>query len=162
MINSISYSRSIRSRITSRCKRPKKPQRNPNPNAAEVSISKLNDASFRANFSIASRRSSNWALSTGNKPQNTTGCEGLNPGRATSVPFFSWVIVSPTRVSRTCLMDAVIKPISPGPNSSMSCIFGRKTPKRSTWWVEWLDSILMRSPFFKTPSMMRTKTTTPK
>ena len=39
VIRSRSYSRSSRSRITSRCSRPRKPQRKPKPSAAEVSIS---------------------------------------------------------------------------------------------------------------------------
>ena len=132
MISSILYSRSMRSRITSRCSRPRNPQRNPKPKAADVSISELKEASFSASFSMASRKSSNSELSTGNSPQNTTGWLGLKPGNASSVPFFSCVIVSPTRVSRTCLIDAVIKPISPGPNASTCSIWGRKTPMRST------------------------------
>jgi hypothetical protein len=44
----------------------------------------------------------------------------------------SWVIVSPTRVSRTCLIDAVRKPISPGPSSAMSCHGGAEDAERST------------------------------
>ena len=43
----------------------------------------------------------------------------------------SSVIVSPTRVSATCLIWAVMKPISPGPSAAASAIFGRKTPMRS-------------------------------
>ena len=39
-------------------------------------------ASLRRSRDIASRRSSNWAASTGNSPQNTTGCAGLKPGSA--------------------------------------------------------------------------------
>ena len=162
MISSMSYSRSRRSRITSRCRRPKKPQRKPKPSAADVSISVLNDASFRDSFEIASRRSSNWALSTGNRPQNTTGCAGAKPGRASVQPFFSCVMVSPTRVSATCLIDAVRKPISPGFSASMGVICGVNTPIRSTGYVALVFIMRILSPFFSCPSMMRTKTTTPR
>jgi hypothetical protein len=62
-------------------------------------------ASFRASFSMASRRSSKSLVSTGKRPQKTTGTEGLKPGSAVSVGLRSWVIVSPTRVSRTCLIE---------------------------------------------------------
>jgi hypothetical protein len=41
-------------------------------------------------------------------------------------------MVSPTRVSATSLMDAVMKPNSPGPISSAGTIFGVKKPVRST------------------------------
>ena len=34
---------------------------------------------------MAARRSSNCAASTGNRPQNTTGCAGLKPGSACAV-----------------------------------------------------------------------------
>ena len=40
--------------------------------------------------------------------QNTTGWAGLNPGSASAVGRLSSVIVSPTRVSATCLIWAVI------------------------------------------------------
>ena len=58
---------------------------------------------------------------------------GLKPGRRVSAPLLLGVIVSPTRVSRTCLIEAVRKPISPGPSSSIFSICGRNTPMRSTW-----------------------------
>ena len=54
MIKSILNSRSIRSLMTSRCSKPRKPHRKPNPKANEVSVSKVNDESFNANFSIDS------------------------------------------------------------------------------------------------------------
>jgi hypothetical protein len=81
---------------------------------------------------MAARRFSNSAASTGKRPQNTTGCTGLKPGRAEAVGRRSSVMVSPTRVSATSLIDAVRKPTSPGPSSAASCIFGRNTPMRST------------------------------
>ncbi len=42
------------------------------------------------------------------------------------------VMVSPTRVSATSLICAVMKPISPGPSSASCSILGRKQPTRST------------------------------
>ena len=79
----------------------------------------------------ASRRSSNSEASTGNRPQNTTGCAGLKPGSGASAGRFSSVTVSPTRVSATCLIEAVKKPISPGPSLSRISCLGRKMPTRS-------------------------------
>jgi hypothetical protein len=35
-------------------------------------------------------------------------------------------MVSPTRVSATSLIEAVMKPISPGPSSSTSTLLGRE------------------------------------
>ena len=46
--------------------------------------------------------------------------------------LLSSVMVSPTRVSATSLIEAVRKPISPGPSSSSSTRFGVNTPTRST------------------------------
>jgi hypothetical protein len=43
----------------------------------------------------------------------------------------SSVMVSPTRVSATSLIEAVKKPTSPGPSWAISCIFGENTPTRS-------------------------------
>ena len=43
------------------------------------------------------------------------GDRGLEAGERVVAPLRSWVMVSPTRVSRTCLIEAVRKPISPGP-----------------------------------------------
>ncbi len=81
---------------------------------------------------MAARKSSNCAASTGNNPQNTTGMAGRKPGSAVLTGLRSSVMVSPTRVSATSLIEAVRKPISPGPSSSTSTIFGVNTPTRST------------------------------
>src|SRR5216684_2961599 len=56
---------------------------------------------------MAARKSSNCAASTGNSPQNTTGIAGRKPGSAAAAGLRSSVMVSPTRVSATSLMDAV-------------------------------------------------------
>ncbi len=81
---------------------------------------------------MAARRSSKSAASTGNRPQKTTGWAGLKPGSMWAVGRLSSVIVSPTRVSATSLIEAVMKPISPGPSASTVSIFGVMTPTRST------------------------------
>ena len=101
--------------ITSICKRPKNPHLNPKPKAAEVSASNEKELSLRLNFNKLSLSWLNSEESTGNKPQKTTGTDGLKPGRACSQGFLSSVIVSPTLQSDAVLMLAVIKPISPGP-----------------------------------------------
>ena len=63
---------------------------------------------------MAARRSSKLAASTGNRPQNTTGIAGRKPGSGSSTGLRSSVMVSPTRVSATSLIEAVMAPISPG------------------------------------------------
>ena len=57
VISSRSYSRSSRSRTMSMWRRPRKPQRKPNPSASEVSGSHDSAASLSVSFSSASRRS---------------------------------------------------------------------------------------------------------
>ncbi len=113
VMRSRSYSRVSRSWMISRCSRPRKPQRKPKPSAALLSVSKLNDASLRRSLYRLSRSFSKSAASTGNRPQNTTGWTSLNPGSASAVGRLASVIVSPTRVSATSLICAVMKPISP-------------------------------------------------
>src|SRR5216117_1731428 len=66
--------------MISRCSSPRKPQRKPKPNAADVSISNEKLASLRRNLPIAARSVSKSLASTGNRPQNTTGTSGLKPG----------------------------------------------------------------------------------
>jgi hypothetical protein len=44
---------------------------------------------------IESRSFSKSAASTGNRPQNTTGCTSLKPGSASVAPPLTVVIVSP-------------------------------------------------------------------
>ena len=73
---------------------------------------------------MAARRSSKSAASTGKRPQKTTGCAGRKPGSISVTGFLSSVMVSPTRVSATSLIEAVRKPISPGPS------FGRGQLRR--------------------------------
>lgn len=111
---------------------------------------------------MAERKSSKSAASTGKRPQNTTGWAGLKPGSALAVGRLSSVIVSPTRVSATSLMEAVMKPISPGPSASMATIFGVSTPTRSTWYFASVPIMRMVMPFFSVPSMTRTRTMTPR
>ena len=67
-------------------------------------------------------------LSTGNKPQNTTGLLGLKPGRGSVIAFDASHIVSPTFVSDNDLIPVIINPISPEFNSLMSVGFGVNTP----------------------------------
>ena len=81
---------------------------------------------------MAARRSSKLAASTGNSPQNTTGIAGRKPGSGSSTGLRSSVMVSPTRVSATSLIEAVMAPISPGPSSSTGVSLGVNTPVRST------------------------------
>ena len=55
------------------CSRPRKPQRNPKPSAAEVSGSYASAASLSLSLSSASRRSGYWEPSTGYSPEKTIG-----------------------------------------------------------------------------------------
>ncbi len=111
---------------------------------------------------MAERRFSNSAASTGNRPQNTTAWTSLKPGSIAVVWRLSSVMVSPTRVSATSLIEPVKKPTSPGPSASISAIFGRNTPIRSTPWTASAPIMRMVMPFLSTPSMTRTSTTTPR
>jgi hypothetical protein len=92
--------------MISRCRRPRKPQRKPKPSAADVSISNEKLASLSAACPWRAQILE-VAASTGKRPQNTTGCAGLKPGSASAQGFFS-VMVSPTRVSATSLIEAVM------------------------------------------------------
>ena len=117
---------------------------------------------MRRSFASDSRRSSNSAASAGKRPQNTTGTDGLKPGSGADAGLRSSVMVSPTSVSATALMPAVIKPISPGPSASAGRGFGVKVPTCSTWCT--VPAAIMRifMPFFSTPSMIRTRIITPR
>ena len=99
--------------------------------AADVSASKENELSFKLNFSSAFLSSGKSALSIGNKPQKTTGTDGLKPGRISSQGLRSSVMVSPTLASDTVLTPALINPTSPGPSSSIIVALGPKIPTRS-------------------------------
>ncbi len=111
---------------------------------------------------MAARRSSKSAASTGKRPQKTTDWTCLKPLSGSAVGFFSSVMVSPTAAWATSLIWAVMKPTSPGPNSSTGVFLGRKTPTRSIRWVEPFCIILTRWPVFSVPSKTRTSTTTPR
>src|SRR5690349_23959821 len=67
--------------------RPRKPQRKPNPSAADVSGSKWNDASLRRSFSSASRSSGYSLPSTGYSPAKTIDFISLKPGNGSDVGF---------------------------------------------------------------------------
>ena len=110
------------------CSNPRKPQRNPNPSAADVSGSKKNDASLRRSFSSASRSSEYSWLSTGYSPANTIGFSSLKPGNASAAGLLVSVIVSPIFASLTVLMFATTNPTSPGPRSSIGSGLGENTP----------------------------------
>ena len=56
----------------------------------------------------------------------------LEAGQGVGVPLRSSVMVSPTWVSATCLIWAVMKPTSPGPSLSTGTFLGVKTPICST------------------------------
>ena len=148
--------------MTSICNKPRKPQRNPNPSAADVSASNENELSFKDNFSSASRNAENSAVSIGNIPQKTTGTDGAKPGSAVSQGLRSSVMVSPTLASATLFTPALIKPTSPGPNWSTISGFGPKIPTRSTTCVAPEPIMRIFIPFFRTPSLTRTKVITPR
>jgi hypothetical protein len=71
-------------------------------------------------------------------------------------------MVSPTRVSETSLIWAVMKPISPAASASIASILGRKAPTRSTRCA--VPACMKRIcwPFLIAPSTTRTRMTTPR
>ena len=83
------------------CSRPRKPQRKPKPSAADVSGSKVNDASFSRSFSSASRSSRVLAgLRPGRARRRPSACTSLKPGNGSGVGRAASVIVSPICASR--------------------------------------------------------------
>ena len=96
VINPKSNSLSSLSSIISKCNNPKNPHLNPKPNAADVSGSYSNAASFNFNFSNAIFKFSYSLPSTGYNPQYTIGVTFLYPGNGLSAGLFFNVIVSPT------------------------------------------------------------------
>ena len=108
--------------------RPRKPQRNPKPSAAEVSGSKKNDASLSRSFSSASRSCGYSLPSTGYSPAKTIGLLTLNPGNGSVVGRLASVIVSPIFASLTVLMPAKMNPASPTPSASAATGLGENTP----------------------------------
>ncbi len=92
------------------------------------------------------------------------GLRRLEAGQgARPAGFFSSVTVSPTRVSATCLIAAVKKPISPGPRlvhhflfRAARCRHARSDRSRPS------HMSLTRWPFLSSPSTMRSSTTTPR
>ena len=162
MIRSRSYSRVSRSWMISRCSSPRNPQRKPKPSAAELSVSNEKLASFSRSRAMLSRNLSKSLASTGNSPQNTTDWTSLNPGNAVVAGFFTVVMVSPTLACATSLICAVMKPISPGPSSVNCSILGRKHPTRSIRCSVPPAMNLTCWPFLMTPSITRTRITTPR
>ena len=106
--------------------RPRNPQRNPKPSAADVSGSKWNDASFSRSFSSASRSCGYSLPSTGYSPAKTIGFISLKPGNGSSAGRPASVIVSPICASLTVLIPAKMNPTSPTPSSSTGMRLGRE------------------------------------
>ncbi len=71
-------------------------------------------------------------------------------------------MVSPISQSATDLIEAVRKPISPGPSAARSVILGVKTPTRSIWWVAPVAIMRIFMPALSRPSMTRTSVMTPR
>ena len=124
--------------------------------------SKWNEESFSRSLESNSRSCSNSAASAGNRPQNTTGTEGLKPASMSAAGLRSSVMVSPTLQSAMVLMPAMMKPTSPGPSSATSLGLGVKTPTLSRSYDAAAAIMRMRMPFLSTPSLTRTRVTTPR
>ena len=101
-------SRSRRSCMISMCSRPRKPQRKPKPNACEVSSSYVSDASFSCSFSMQSRSSSNFSVSTGKMPAKTIGFTSSKPSMRLVVGLATFVSVSPTFTSLAFLIPVMM------------------------------------------------------
>ncbi len=137
--------------------RPRKPQRKPKPSATEVSGSKTSEASLSLSFSSASRRSSYLAPSAGYIPAYTIGFTFLNPGSGAAQGRSAEVTVSPTRVSPTFFIDAVMYPTSPAERQSRFLRpNGSIIPTSTTSKVFLLDIIIILSPGRTRPSITRT------
>ena len=97
------------------------------PSAADVSISEVKEASFSCAVSRLRRASlrSRCCIDREQCRRTRLAALGLNPGSGVAgrARPSRVVMVSPTLVSRTCLIEAVRKPISPGPSSSTGMLF---------------------------------------
>ena len=71
-------------------------------------------------------------------------------------------MVSPTLQSATDLIEAVRKPISPGPSSDRWVIFGVKAPTLSTGGSAPVAIMRTFMPGFSVPSITRTRVMTPR
>ena len=100
-------------------------------NAVMVSASKWNEASFCCSLPSDSRSVSNSAASAGNRPQNTTGTDGLKPASISVAGLRSSVMVSPTLAACSSLIPAITKPTSPALRLSRDTDFGVNTPNCS-------------------------------
>ena len=148
--------------MISKCNNPKKPQLNPKPSAEDDSASKEKLESF--NWSFANPSFNFWysELSTGNRPQKTTGLLGLNPGKASLIGLFASQIVSPTFVSDKFFIPVIINPISPDLSSLISFGFGVNTPTFSTKYSSLFDIIFIFIFLDNWPSITLINITTPK
>ena len=120
-------SRSSRSWMISRCRRPRKPQRKPKPSAAR-GLHLVGEAGV-VEAQLAHRGAQ--VLEVGGVDREQAAehhrLRRLEAGqRRRRSGLRSSVMVSPTRVSATSLIEAVMKPISPGPSSSTSIMLGRE------------------------------------
>ena len=112
---------------------------------------------------MASRRSSKSAASTGNRPQNTTGCAGLKPGSACAVG---------RRVLGDGVADAGVGDLLDrgGEEADLAgaelvdvdACLGREDADAVDLVAAPVPIMRMVWPFFSTPSMTRTRTTTPR
>ncbi len=162
VIRSSPYSRSSLSCTISMCSSPRKPHRNPNPKATEVSGSNQIEASLSCSFSRASRRSPYAEASIGYMPEYTMGVAGLYPGRGALAGRLADVIVSPTGASPTCFIWPTMKPTSPGPSRCAGCMSGRNTPTSVTSYCLPELIIWMTSPGSTLPSNTRMWAMTPR
>ena len=110
------------------CSRPRKPQRNPNPSAADVSGSKKKRASFSRSFSSASRSSGYSWPSTGYRPAKTIGLSSLKPGNGSAVGRAASVMVSPIFASLDLLDVGDEEPDLAGAELVDDSGFGVNTP----------------------------------
>jgi hypothetical protein len=96
-------------------------------------------------------------------PEKTIGCAGLYPGSASAAEFSASVTVSPTRVSATFLMLAVMYPTSPALKTSQgSNPTGRICPISTTRYsapVPIIRTVISRR---SRPSIRRMYTMTPR
>src|SRR5699024_42591 len=94
--------------------------------------------------------------------QKTIGFNGRYPGKGVSAGFSVSVIVSPTCVSPTVLIDAVKYPTSPTTSLSLLSGLGVKTPISFTSNSFPVAINLILSPTLREPSLIHTYAITPR
>ena len=155
-------SRRRRSCTISMCRRPRNPQRKPNPRASDDSWWNVNAESFRCSFSSPCSTFGNSSVDIGYIPQNTVGCMSWNPGSGSVAPSRDVVTVSPILISLGSFTVPTRYPTCPAESCATGFFVGENMP------VSWIVVVTPEAmnvtlcPALTVPSTTRTYVITPR